>query len=135
VAVRIALSLLFALTGLAAHAEDWPQFRGPTGQGHSTERDLPLEWSESRNVVWKTPVPGRGWSSPVVVGGRIWLTSAVRERDGTSLRTLAVDADTGREAVNVELLTAIACTCTSAPRGPRRSPRLARASGRRESRS
>jgi outer membrane protein assembly factor BamB len=103
VAARIALPLLFALIGIAAHAEDWPQFRGPTGQGHSAERDLPLEWSESRNVVWKTPVPGRGWSSPVVVGGRIWLTSAVRERGGTSLRTLAFDADTGRETVNVEL--------------------------------
>ncbi len=102
-AVRIALSLLLALTGPAAHAEDWPQFRGPTGQGHSTERDLPLEWSESRNVVWKTPVPGRGWSSPTVVGGRVWLTSAVRERDGTSLRALAYDAVTGREVVNVEL--------------------------------
>ena len=100
---RIALSLLFALIGLAAHAEDWPQFRGPTGQGHSAERDLPLEWSESRNIVWKAPVPGRGWSSPVVVGGRIWMTSAVAERDGTSLRALAYGTDTGRELVNVEL--------------------------------
>jgi len=103
VGIRIALSLLIALTGLTAHAEDWPQFRGPTGQGHSTERNLPLEWSESKNILWKTPVSGRGWSSPVVVGGRVWLTSAVRERDGVSLRALAYDAATGREAVNVEL--------------------------------
>ena len=101
--VRTALSLVFALTGLAAQAEDWPQFRGPTGQGHSTERNLPLAWSESKNVAWKALVAGRGWSSPVVVGGRVWLTSAVRERDGASLRVLAYDADSGREAVNVEL--------------------------------
>lgn len=100
---RFALSLLLALTSSAVRAEDWPEFRGPTGQGHSSERGLPLEWSESRNIVWKTPVPGRGWSSPVVANGRVWLTSAVRERGGASLRVLAYDAHTGTEAVNVEL--------------------------------
>ena len=73
--LRIAIALLLTLIGASVRAEDWPQFRGPTGQGHSTERGLPLEWSESRNVVWKTPVPGRGWSSPVVAGGRVWLTT------------------------------------------------------------
>ena len=75
---RIALSLLLGLIGFAVHAEDWPEFRGPTGQGHSAERGLPLEWGESRNVIWKTPVPGLGWSTPVVAGGRVWLTTAVR---------------------------------------------------------
>ena len=100
---RIALSLLLALSGFAVRAEDWPEFRGPTGQGHSTERGLPLEWSEARNVLWKTPVPGLGWSSPVVAGGRVWMTSAVRERNGASLRALAYDIDTGHEAVNVEV--------------------------------
>ncbi|MBI3048748.1 MAG: PQQ-like beta-propeller repeat protein [Acidobacteria bacterium] len=100
---RLALSLLLALIGFAVHAEDWPEFRGPTGQGHSSERGLPLEWSESRNLMWKTPVPGLGWSSPVVAGGRVWLTSAVRERDSASLRALAYDIDTGHEAVNVEV--------------------------------
>jgi hypothetical protein len=82
--------------------DDWPQFRGPTGQGHSDARGLPLEWSESRNVRWKTPVPGRGWSSPVVAGGRVWVTTAITG-SGASLRALAFDADTGREAVNVEV--------------------------------
>lgn len=111
---RIALTLLFALTGFlspgalapTAYAEDWPQFRGPGGQGHSAEQDLPLEWSESRNVVWKTPVPGLGWSSPVVAGGRVWLTTATddpRSQDKVSLRALAFDAKTGRELVNVEV--------------------------------
>jgi len=103
VALRVALALLLALTGAAVRAEDWPQFRGPTGQGHSAERGLPLEWNEARSVIWKTPVPGRGWSSPVVAGGRIWLTSAVRDRGGASLRVLAYDAETGREALAVEL--------------------------------
>src|SRR6186713_552024 len=54
----------------AAAAEDWPQFRGPTGQGHSSESGLPVEWSETSNIVWKTRVPGTGWSSPVVAGGK-----------------------------------------------------------------
>src|SRR2546426_3408666 len=81
---------------------DWPQFRGPTGQGHSTEPGLPIEWSESRNIVWKTPVPGRGWSSPVVADGRIWLTTATKDK-GASLRALAYDVENGRELINVEV--------------------------------
>src|SRR5216683_3837699 len=93
----LALQLLawsgLAASGLAAAADDWPQFRGPTGQGHSAERGLPFEWSESRNVVWKTPVPGLGWSSPVVVGGRVWVTTAIEQR-GSSLHALAFDVET-----------------------------------------
>ena len=73
---RIALQLLFVLVAVFARAEDWPQFRGPSGQGYSTERGVPFEWSETRNVLWKTRVPGSGWSSPVVAGGRVWVTSA-----------------------------------------------------------
>ncbi|MGB7219918.1 MAG: PQQ-binding-like beta-propeller repeat protein [Vicinamibacterales bacterium] len=84
------------------HAEDWPQFRGPGGQGHSTERGLPVEWSETRNIVWKTRIQGLGWSSPVVAGGRVWITTAVKDRSG-SLRALAFDVETGREVVNTEV--------------------------------
>jgi outer membrane protein assembly factor BamB len=82
--------------------EDWPQFRGPDGQGHSVERGLPLEWGEARNVRWKSPIAGLGWSSPVVADGKVWLTSAVEQR-GISLRAIAFDADTGKEVVNVEV--------------------------------
>ena len=99
----IAICLLLALMGIGVHAQDWPEFRGPTGQGHSAERGLPLEWSESRNIIWKTPVPGLGWSTPVVAGGRVWLTAAVRERGSASLRALAFDVETGREVVNAEV--------------------------------
>ena len=84
-----------------AGTPDWPEFRGPGGQGHSHERGLPLNWSEGRNIAWKTPVPGLGWSSPVVADGRVWLTSAIEER-GISLRVLAFDVATGREVINVE---------------------------------
>lgn len=61
-------------TGLAS---DWPQFRGPEGQGHARAVELPTEWSETENVLWKTALPGRGWSSPVIEGDRIWVTTAI----------------------------------------------------------
>jgi outer membrane protein assembly factor BamB len=91
----------------AAAARQWPQFRGPGGQGHAAGSGLPLEWSESRNVLWKTPVAGRGWSSPVIDGDRVWLTTALESSDGRrrgiSLRALAYDVTTGREIVNTEV--------------------------------
>ena len=101
----------------------WPQFRGPDGQGHSSEQHLPLEWSESRNVVWKTPVPGRGWSSPVIAGGRVWLTTSIDGKGvkGASLRAVAFDAETGTEAVNVELFHLRSGDLTN-PKNSRASP-------------
>ena len=87
----------------AVFAEDWPEFRGPTGQGHSTETGLPLNWSDTQNVRWKTAVPGRGWSSPVVVNGRVWLTTAAKDGSASVLRALAYDAATGKEVVNAEV--------------------------------
>ncbi len=90
------------LPSVALAKENWPEFRGPGGQGHSVERGLPLEWGEGKNVAWKTPVAGLGWSSPVVAGGRVWMTTATEER-GISLRALAFDVASGREIVNVEV--------------------------------
>lgn len=94
--------VLIALGVNTASAQDWPEFRGPGGQGHSSEQGLPAEWNETKNVVWKTPVAGAGWSSPVVAANRVWLTSSVEERDLT-LRALAFDVASGRELVNVEV--------------------------------
>src|SRR6267143_4188305 len=98
ITMRIFLLLFLSLPMLA---EDWPQFRGPTGQGHSDERGLPLTWSESRNVKWKVAIPGKGWSSPVIQGDRIWLTTATDE--GKSLRAISVDRQTGAILQNVEV--------------------------------
>lgn len=59
---------------------DWPQFRGPAGDGHAPQATgLPTTWSETENVAWKVAVPGRGWSSPVIGDGLVWLTTAVEE--------------------------------------------------------
>jgi outer membrane protein assembly factor BamB len=104
---NLALPALALIVATAASASQWPEFRGPTGQGHAGETGLPLEWSESRNVLWKTPVPGRGWSSPSVAGNRIWLTTAVEggdgRRRGVSLRALAFDMATGKPLIDVEV--------------------------------
>jgi outer membrane protein assembly factor BamB len=101
--LRTSALILFLLPTIFIHAEDWPQFRGPGGEGHSKETSLPLRWSESENIAWKVPVEGRGWSSPVVSGGRIWLTTAVSRRNGASLRLLAYDFNNGKQLVNVEV--------------------------------
>ncbi|MEW6158351.1 MAG: PQQ-binding-like beta-propeller repeat protein [Verrucomicrobiota bacterium] len=87
--------------------ESWPQFRGPTGQGHSNARQLPLEWSdtgsEQKNIAWKRTIPGQGWSSPVVQGDRIYLTTAVTEGNRLSLRALSLEARKGELLWNVEV--------------------------------
>src|SRR5437588_5000880 len=60
-------------------AENWPCFRGPTGQGISSEKGLPLTWSLKENLAWQVEVPGVGWSSPVVWGNRLFLTTATEQ--------------------------------------------------------
>lgn len=96
-------SILIAAHPLSLIAQDWPQFRGPDGQGHSSARGLPIEWSESKNIAWKVPVPGRGWSSPVVADGKVWLTTAIQVGRESSLRLLSFDAITGRQSIDVEV--------------------------------
>lgn len=98
----LALGVMFASAALPAQRAGWPDFRGPDGQGHADAPNVPLEWSETRNVAWKVPVPGAGWSTPIVANGRIWLTTAVDGRE-SSLRVLAFDAGTGKELVNTEV--------------------------------
>jgi outer membrane protein assembly factor BamB len=99
--VRVLPFLAIALLAHLSQAEEWPEFRGPTGQGHSTATGLPLRWSESQNIVWKTAVPGLGWSSPSIVGRQIWITTAMDE--GKSLRAVCLDEPTGKIVHNVEV--------------------------------
>jgi outer membrane protein assembly factor BamB len=110
----ISLVLTVAATLMAGAADttaDWPQFRGPTGNGHApASARPPLYWGETSNVVWKVSLTGRGRSSPIVLGNRLWLTTAVekdvvRTRMGpddmqtashVSLRVLCLDTRTGK---------------------------------------
>lgn len=59
--------------------QNWPQFRGPTGDGHVAGKKLVTSWSESENIRWKLAIPGSGWSSPVIWGDQVWVTSARKE--------------------------------------------------------
>src|SRR5262245_8506196 len=97
VVITMAVGIVVCVTA-RAWAEDWPEFRGPTGQGLASGR-LPTEWGPAKNVVWKQPIPGRGWSVPVVARGRVHVTTAVPADDGSKdicLRTLCLEAKSGR---------------------------------------
>jgi outer membrane protein assembly factor BamB len=95
----LVFSLCLELAGsFLVCAENWPEFRGLTGQGHSTESGLPIEWSATKNVAWKQTIAGQGWSSPVLYNGRLYLTTAVPSETGSqlSLRALCLDAANGK---------------------------------------
>jgi len=86
--------------------DHWPQFRGSNSDAHVTNCRSPIEWSDTENVRWKVPIAGLGWSSPVVVENRVYLTTAVPTDQGLSLRAVAIDAESGeslwdREVRNV----------------------------------
>jgi outer membrane protein assembly factor BamB len=95
--------LLLVIGGSAARA-DWPEFRGPWGDGHvsapggTKSIGLPLHWSETNNIKWKTEIPYRGLSTPVVMGGQVWLTTATE--DGHDFFAICVDAETGQVRFN-----------------------------------
>ena len=94
------VSSVLAAPAASANAEDWSQFRGPTGQGIAGDGEFPTSWSSDSNVIWKSAMTGDGWSSPAISKDRIYLTSAVKPDGSTneldrSLRTLCVDASNG----------------------------------------
>jgi len=86
------LLFLFCLNAAVA-ADHWPQFRGPSGDGRA-DVALPQKFGEGQNVKWKTPIHGKAWSSPVIWGPQIWLTTATE--DGTQLSVVCVEKDTGK---------------------------------------
>jgi outer membrane protein assembly factor BamB len=108
--MRISLVLLLSTSLLTA--ADWPEFRGSNAQGQSDATNLPLTWSPTAGIAWKAPLSGIGWSSPVVIGDRIFLTSALPvggvedPKANRSLHALALDAATGKPVWDVEVFTA-----------------------------
>ena len=87
----VIVCLLSCCLGSSASAGNWPDFRGPNGDGRATTARLPLSWSETENVKWRVDLPGRGWSTPVAWNDQLWMTSA--EEDGKSLLVLCVGND------------------------------------------
>lgn len=122
------LSLMLWSFVAVSGAAEWPQWRGPDGQGHASAKNLPVTWSESENIAWRTEISGRGWSSPVIEGKQIWMTTAVESEPdpaekakklaanfagqplniagNVSLRAVCVDRESGKLLHTVELLVA-----------------------------
>ncbi|MDZ4401687.1 PQQ-binding-like beta-propeller repeat protein [Prosthecobacter sp.] len=122
--LRILLPLL-VLTSVS-NAGNWPEWRGPSAQGQANASGLPETWSETSNVAWKTPLPGRGHSTPVMWGDHIWLTTAIEKAatpeeakrrlesntgdqplvvlSSVSLRAVCVDRNSGKILHDIELL-------------------------------
>lgn len=94
--LRVIVLLVGVSVGQAKAGAFWPEFRGPSGNGIVAEGPAPTKWSETENVTWKTPLPGKGWSSPVVADGQVWVTSAV-EVDATEEEQLKMLKDAGVE--------------------------------------
>ena len=94
--MKRAFAIFFSLFSLSNLAADWPEFRGPGAQGHAVNAKIPAQIGPTKNLKWKVTVPGAGWSSPVIVKGRIYITSAINRGTGFSLNTLCLDAATGK---------------------------------------
>jgi outer membrane protein assembly factor BamB len=101
IAITLGCPLAFVVGTTLASAENWSQFRGPTGQGISGETGLPTRWSATEHVAWKTPIPGESWSSPIVWGDRVFVTTATA--DGVSCRVLSLERKTGSVLWNKEV--------------------------------
>ena len=86
---------------LAWAGENWPQFRGPDANGYFDAAEVPLTWSETKNVAWKTAIHGRGWSSPVIWGDQVWMTTATDK--GHEMFAVCVHRDTGKILHDVKL--------------------------------
>ena len=129
--VRAVLFVVVGIVGLSvtclSQAGDrWPEWRGATGQGHSDATDLPVSWSETKNIAWKIKIPGRGWSTPVIENGQVWVTTAIdklaskedaarrrktstnsmplRISESVSLRAVGIDLRTGKTIRDVEVM-------------------------------
>ena len=129
--VRVVVAAMIVFAAAGSWAADWPEFRGPKGDGVALSGKPPTAWSETENIRWKVETPGRGWASPVIADGRIWLTTAIehamsaelREKlkgekfagnpmkdqmtivGEISLKLLAFDAESGKPIADSELLT------------------------------
>jgi outer membrane protein assembly factor BamB len=100
-AISVAALYLGHVVDQSASAENWPSFRGPTRQGHSSETDLPLRWSAEKNIAWKVDVPGEAWSSPIVWNDYVFVTTATD--GGASCRVLAFSCTSGERLWNTEV--------------------------------
>ncbi len=90
-------AMLLAMVPFGARADFWPEFRGADAQGHAPDAKVPLKWSETKNIRWKTPVDGKAWASPVIAEDMVFASTAVTARNKLSLEARAYALDSGKE--------------------------------------
>ena len=95
------ISLLLVFVSCNQNYNNWTHFRGTAQDGHSETENAPLKWSEQENIAWKTEIEGKGWSSPVVYGNQIWISSATR--DGKKMMAICINFETGNIIKQLEL--------------------------------
>ena len=114
--IRIALGFVTVMATIVSAGDQWPEWRGPGGQGDAQVRDLPVSWSETEHVAWKVVVPGRGWSTPVIENGRVWVTTGIdtpaskadaerRRKTSTNAQPLTISESVSLRAVGLDLKT------------------------------
>ena len=94
---RLVMMLSVMLWSVTATAADWPEFLGPRGRGAATDRAIRTRWSEAEGIAWKADLPGRGASSPIVVGDLVVVTASSGARQD-QLHILAIDKASGRRS-------------------------------------
>ena len=120
-AALLALAFMLGVCGATVHAAEaaeWPQWRGPGGQGHAEAADdLPITWSETENIVWKTLLPGRGWSSPVIAGNQIWMTTAIETSVSEEEKKKRLASIGGNQPLNVSGPVSLHALCVARDTG------------------
>ncbi len=97
----VALTVTLAIQPVRSQQINWTHFRGTNLNGVSEDQNVPITWNDSTNVVWKTGIQGKGWSSPVVFGDQIWVTSA--NEDGKQMAGICLDFNSGKMIYNISL--------------------------------
>lgn len=100
---KSAIAILICVVQLSLFAQpdhqNWTQFRGSQLNGRSIESGFPVNWNDSTNIAWKIPIPGKGWSSPIVFENQVWLTTA--DSETREIRAICVDLESGKRLHNV----------------------------------
>jgi outer membrane protein assembly factor BamB len=99
--VIVVFTFLLSWAASIGQSVNWPGYRGPSDDGHSPAKNVPLDWSDTKNIVWRTTIPGRGWSSPVVMDGQVWVTTS--EPDGKKLKVISLKEKDGSIQHNIDL--------------------------------
>lgn len=115
--LRLLLASSLLLLTTLCHAGNWPQWRGPSAQGHADAPSLPETWSETSHVAWKTPLPGRGHSTPVMWGDHLWLTTAFEKAATPEETQRRLATNTGDQPVVVLASVSLHALCVERSSG------------------